>query len=77
MATADAHRRPALSYAVIAGEGGKIEFQGPFPPGQRLTVVVVPDAEPECADLVAAAGSSLDFWDNRLDDEDWNAPETG
>ena len=24
-------------------------------------------------DLTAAAQSSLDFWDNRFDDEDWNA----
>ena len=26
----------------------------------------------EFADLVAAAGSSTGFWDNPLDDEDWN-----
>jgi len=25
------------------------------------------------ADLLSAAESSLDFWDNPLDDEDWNS----
>lgn len=26
----------------------------------------------DCHDLTAAASSSLDFWDNPLDDEDWS-----
>jgi hypothetical protein len=31
------------------------------------------DAEPDnIADLTEAAVSSLGFWDNPLDDEDWN-----
>jgi len=36
-------------------------------------VIVIPEAGREFDDLVAAAGSTLDFWDNPLDDEDWNA----
>jgi hypothetical protein len=77
MSTADANSRPLLSYDLEAGEGGRVEFSGPFQPGQRLTVVVIANPHPEFADLDAAAESSLGFWDNPLDDEDWNAPETG
>lgn len=35
-----------------------------------------PAAEREFRDLELAASSSLDFWDNPVDDELWNAPET-
>jgi hypothetical protein len=54
-----------------------VEFAGPFQPGERLTVIVIPEAAREFDDLVDAAGSTLDFWDNPLDDEDWNAAQTG
>lgn len=77
MATADAHPRPVLSYDIEVGEGGRVEFSGPFRPGQRLTVVVIADPYSEFADLAAAAGSSLGFWNNPLDDEAWNAPSAG
>lgn len=77
MATADANSRPILSYDVEATEGGRVEFSGPFQPGQRLTVVVIAEPHSEFAELSAAAGSSLSFWDNPLDDEDWNAPAPG
>ncbi|MFM7290930.1 MAG: hypothetical protein ACKOWG_11525 [Planctomycetia bacterium] len=77
MATADSNPRPVLSYDVEAGQGGRVEFSGPFKPGQRLTVVVIPESPSEFADLAEAAGSSLGFWDNPLDDEDWNEPEAG
>ena len=53
------------------GADGRIEIVGPFHPGQRLTVLVVPEAH-DFDDLTAAASSSLDFWDNPRDAEDWN-----
>lgn len=77
MATADQHPRTALTYEVHARADGKVEFVGPFQPGERLTVIVIPEAGREFDDLVAAAGSTLDFWDNPLDDEDWNAAPAG
>ena len=33
--------------------------------------VLAPDAD-DFADLVEAAVTSTDFWDNPMDDEDWN-----
>jgi hypothetical protein len=55
-------------------EHGRVELQTPFAPGERITVVVIRDAQAAetFEDLVAASESSLAFWDNPLDDEDWN-----
>ena len=50
----------------------KIELTVPVPLGTRVEVLVVVPKGDECSDLVAAAASSTDFWDNPLDDEDWN-----
>lgn len=76
MATENRQSQPALHYEVMAGADGRIEIIGPFRPGQRLTVLVLPEAR-EFDDLAAAASSSLDFWDNPLDDEDWNEAPAG
>lgn len=73
MATDDRHPRTALTYEVHARDDGRVEFVGPFQPKERLTVIVIPEAGREFDDLVAAAGSTLEFWDNPFDDEDWNA----
>jgi len=35
------------------------------------------DIADDFADLTAAAQSSLDFWDNPWDDEDWNDAAPG
>ncbi len=52
--------------------GGKVELTTPLPPGSRVEVLVLaPDAD-ETADLVDAAASSTDFWDNPIDDREWN-----
>jgi len=44
----------------------------PLPAGARVIVFVIEESDSTAADLVAAAKSSVDFWDNPLDDEDWN-----
>jgi hypothetical protein len=77
MATADRQPQSALTYRVHARDDGGIEIRGPFRPGESLTVIVIPDIPNEFDDLTAAAGSSLDFWDNAFDDEDWNAASAG
>ena len=77
MATADRHPRTALTFEVHARDDGKVEFVGSFQPGERLTVIVIREAAQEFDDLIAAAGSTLDFWDNPFDDEDWNAAPAG
>jgi hypothetical protein len=62
----------ALKYEVEVRDHGRVEVHVPFAPGARVVVFVVPEPQEGLTDLVAAAESSLAFWDNPLDDEDWN-----
>ena len=61
-----------LKYEVEVGDQGRVELIVPFAPGARVIVYVRPEGHECVADLTAAAESSLGFWDNPLDDEDWN-----
>ena len=62
----------ALKYDAEVRSEGRIELQVPLPAGERVVVFVVPESAESFVDLIEAAQSSLDFWDNPLDDEDWN-----
>ncbi len=62
----------ALKYEVEVTETGHVEIEVPFPPGSRVTVFVVEETVSPFDDLLVAAQSSLDFWDNPYDDADWN-----
>jgi hypothetical protein len=62
----------ALKYDLEVREKGRVELHVPFPPGVRLTVFVIEEPSDAFDDLVLASQSSLDFWDNPYDDEDWN-----
>jgi hypothetical protein len=64
--------RTALKFDVQVQDQGRVELHVPFSEGARLTVFVIDEQAEAFDDLAAAAGSSLDFWDNPLDDEDWN-----
>ena len=61
----------ALKYDVEVTENGQVELTVPFPAGVHVTVFVVEVGE-SFSDLMGAAESSLAFWDNAYDDEDWN-----
>jgi antirestriction protein ArdC len=61
----------ALKYDVEVNKDGQVELTVPFPVGAHVTVFVV-DAGDGFADLLYASQSSLEFWNNPLDDEDWN-----
>jgi hypothetical protein len=62
----------ALKYEVQVKANGRIEFNVPFLPGARVCVFVIEEPEETLSDLIAAAESSLAFWNNPFDDEDWN-----
>jgi len=62
----------ALKYDVEVKDDGRVEFAVPFPPGAHVIVFVIESAGDLLADLLLASQSSLDFWDNPYDDEDWN-----
>ena len=63
---------PALKYDVEVMEKGRVELNVPFPKGSKVTIFVVNDSTDTLDDLLVASQSSLDFWNNPLDDEDWN-----
>jgi len=62
----------ALKYEVEVQEHGRVELTVPFSAGAKVAVFVIEETPEVWDDLVSAAQSSLDFWDNPYDDEDWN-----
>lgn len=60
-----------LRYDLEVPPHGRIELQLPLPVASHVTVYVVEDRQ-ESNELLAAATTSTEFWDNPLDDEDWN-----
>jgi hypothetical protein len=62
----------ALQYSVEIMEEGRLELDVPFLAGERVTVFVIREPAEDFYDLLEASESSLDFWDNPYDDEDWN-----
>jgi len=65
-------QKMAFKYDLEVKEEGKVDLRVPLPPGAHVTVFVIKEADEGFDDLMSAAQSSLDFWDNPLDDEDWN-----
>ncbi|NJM48710.1 MAG: hypothetical protein HC860_23205 [Alkalinema sp. RU_4_3] len=61
-----------LQYEVEVGEQGQINLQVPFSTGQKITILVMQSQPEATQDLVAASSSSLAFWDNAIDDAEWN-----
>ena len=63
----------ALKFCVKIREGGRIELPelGRLK-GRRAEIIIVPLDEEENGDLLTASESSLDFWDNPIDDGVWN-----
>jgi len=62
----------ALKYDATVSAEGQVTLPVPFPPGARIVVFVIEEMLDIFDDLLSAAQSSLDFWDNPFDDEDWN-----
>lgn len=60
-----------IRFDVQVPPDGRIEVQLPSFVGTQVTVYVV-ESKDDDNDLMNAASSSLEFWDNPEDDEDWN-----
>ena len=64
--------QPAVKCAAEVQVGGRVEITVPFAAGSHVILFVVEEQESLEQDLLAASGSTLGFWVNPLDDEDWN-----
>jgi hypothetical protein len=62
----------AFKLTGIVNPEGKLVLPVPLPPGTEVEVLVLAPEQDNLEDLVGAAGSSTEFWDNPADDEDWN-----
>jgi hypothetical protein len=65
-------QQTALKYDTEVKEGGRLELAVPLAAGVHVTVFVIESPNGAADDLLLASESSLQFWDNPLDDEDWN-----
>jgi hypothetical protein len=64
--------RNAYKFETEVRQEGKVELAVPLPPGSRVEVLVITQELDAFGDLVNAASSSTDFWDNPEDDAEWN-----
>jgi hypothetical protein len=64
-------QQTALKFHTEVKDGGRRELEVPLATGAHVTVFVVESPYEDSHDLVFASQSSLEFWDNPLDDEDW------
>jgi hypothetical protein len=62
----------ALKFDIEVTKKGRVELPVSFAPGSRVTVFVIENPNDKFDDLLNASQSSLGFWDNQFDDEDWN-----
>ncbi len=62
----------ALKYSAEIEADGRLSLHLPLPVGAKVTVFVIEEQAEDWGELLAAAETSLDFWDNPYDDEDWN-----
>ena len=62
----------ALRYDVEIKDDGLLKLHVPFHSGSRVSVFVIEESVDTFNELSQAAQSSIDFWDNSFDDEDWN-----
>ncbi len=63
--------REMLKFNTRVRKNGRVELDVPLPEGTRVSVLVAKSKE-DFKDLALAAQSSLTFWDNPIDDAEWN-----
>jgi hypothetical protein len=64
--------RAAYKIAAEVLAGGQIHLTVPLPAGTEVEVVVLGPEQSAGDDLLHAAQSSTEFWDNPIDDAEWN-----
>ena len=63
----------AYRYDVEIKDDGKLKIiHLPFRKGTHLEVILIERNEDNFSDLLNATTCDLDFWNNPIDDEEWN-----
>ena len=67
-------KQPTYRYDVEIKDDGKLNLTRlPFKKGTHLDVILIERIKDNFSDLLNAAAFNLDFWNNPIDDEEWNA----
>ena len=61
-----------LDEKMEVSDGGRLELETPLSKGTRVVLFVVRESIDDFSDLTEAAESTLEFWDNPIDCEEWN-----
>ena len=61
-----------LKYKMEVSDGGRLELKPPISKGTLVVRFVVREFPDNFSDLMQASESTLEFWDNPIDDEEWN-----
>ena len=62
----------ALKYEMEVSDGSRLELKTPLSKGTRVVLFVVRESPDNFSDLMQASESTLEFWDNPIDDGEWN-----
>jgi hypothetical protein len=63
--------RTAVAFETEVQGDGRVEVTVPLSQGTKVVVFVLQGAD-HMHDLVSASETTLDFWNNPVDDQDWN-----
>ena len=61
-----------LDEKIEVSDGGRLELENPLSKETRVAPFVVRESRDDFSDLTKASESTLEFWDNPIDDGDWN-----
>lgn len=61
-----------LDEKMEVSDDGRLELENPLSKGTRVVLFVVRESPDDFSDLTGASESTLEFWDNPIDDEEWN-----
>jgi hypothetical protein len=59
-----------LDEKMEVSDGGRLELKTPLLKGTRVVLFVVRESQNDFSDLTKASESTLEFWDNPIDDEE-------
>jgi hypothetical protein len=59
-----------LDERMEVSDGGRLELKNPLSKGTRVVLFVVRESQNNFSDLTKASESTLEFWDNPIDDEE-------